>query len=55
MRRVNRTRGTVDVLRRRELAYWTSRWGVTVEDLRMAVFKVGSRIDRVAEELGKEP
>ena len=45
----------VNVMSRQQLAYWTSRWGVTVEELRIAVFKVGPRVERVAEQLGKEP
>jgi hypothetical protein len=56
MRRIRRNESrTVNIMSRRQLAYWTSRWGVTVEELRMAVLKVGPRQERVAEELGKDP
>ena len=56
MRRIRRNEPRiVNVMSRQQLAYWTSRWGVTVEELRIAVFKVGPRVERVAEQLGKEP
>ncbi len=52
-RRADRQR--VNVLRRRELAYWCSRLGATVEELRTAVSKVGPIVQRVEEELSKKP
>ena len=55
MRRYGLPQGRIDILKRRELAYWTSRFGVSVEELRMAVLKVGPRSERVAAELGKVP
>jgi Protein of unknown function (DUF3606) len=45
----------VNVLNRRELAYWCSRFGATVEELRAAVCKVGPIVQRVEEELSKKP
>lgn len=53
MRRARLPHTRVDILRRTGLAYWTARFGVSTEDLRMAVLAVGPRSDRVAAYLGK--
>lgn len=53
MRRARLPNGRVDILKRSQLRYWTSYFGVSVEQLRAAVLKVGPRCERVAEELGK--
>lgn len=55
MRRCRPRSEQIDILRRTSLAYWTARFGVSVEDLRMAVLAVGPRSDRVAYYLGKTP
>jgi hypothetical protein len=41
-------------LSRRELAYWYSRFGATVEELRAVVSRVGPIVERVEEELSKK-
>jgi hypothetical protein len=48
-------RHRTNVLSRRELAYWCSRFGATVEELRAAVSKVGPTVERVEEELSRKP
>jgi hypothetical protein len=36
-----------------EVKHWTIQWGVTLEDLRRAIDKVGPSIHAIAKELGK--
>lgn len=55
MRRIRRERLQVELLRRSDLAYWTARFGVSAEVLKLAVLKVGPRCERVAEELERKP
>ncbi len=43
----------VNVNDRRELAFWSRRFGVTIVQLRRAVKQVGSEIDALAKYFGK--
>lgn len=43
----------INVNDHRELAFWSRRFGVTVEQLRRAVRQVGSEIDALAKYFGK--
>jgi hypothetical protein len=46
-------RSRVNVDQEHELRYWTRAWGVSPEQLREAVRRVGPMADDVAKELGK--
>ena len=38
-----------------ELRYWSEKWGVSPEQVKAAVAKVGNSADAVARQLGKPP
>lgn len=38
-----------------ELRYWSEKWGVSPEQVKAAVAKVGNSADAVARQLGKQP
>jgi hypothetical protein len=48
-----RDRDRVNVNEDYELRYWSEKWGVSAEELRRAVAKVGPMKGDVARELGK--
>jgi hypothetical protein len=47
------TRGTLNLNDKFEVKHWTTRWGVTLEELRRATDKVGPSIPAIAKELGE--
>jgi hypothetical protein len=47
-------RSRVNVDEDHEVNYWTDKWGVTEDELRSAVEKVGPMVDDIEEELGVE-
>src|ERR1700722_14668328 len=46
-------RGSLNLDDKFEVKHWTTQWGVTVEDLRRAMDKVGPSVHAIAKELGK--
>jgi hypothetical protein len=44
-------RGSLNLEDKFEVKHWTSRWNVTIEDLRRAMDKVGPSIHAIAKEL----
>jgi hypothetical protein len=52
--RGSQDRKRINLHERYEVEYWTSKWGVTREQLTEAVRKVGPTSAAVAKELGKD-
>jgi hypothetical protein len=46
-------RGTLNLENKSEARHWTKEWGVTRNDLQVAIDKVGPAVHAVAKELGK--
>ena len=47
-------RSRVNISEDYELRYWSEKWGVTPDQLKAAVAKVGASADAVARQLGKQ-
>lgn len=48
-------RSRVNTSEEYELRYWSEKWGVSPEQVKAAVAKVGNSADAVARQLGKQP
>ncbi len=48
-------RSRVNTSEEYELRYWSEKWGVSPEQVKTAVAKVGNSADAVARQLGKQP